>query len=111
MLEIILDDQGNFPDRIEWGWRANRPILLALYNYAVCLWQEMKWKEAKKLLPKLLEMNPRNNTGVRFVYLAIIEGIAYIPFKERFKNNQKKLIEWFREKSGKYEKLKAYWEK
>ena len=76
VLEIITDESGNWPERIEWGWLENRHILRAISHYAYLLWEEGKTTDALKLFRQLLKLNPNDNQGARCAILALRLGLG-----------------------------------
>lgn len=54
-------------ERIVWGRLENRPYLRALGNLAISLSRQGRCEEAVELWEKLLELNPGDNQGVRFL--------------------------------------------
>jgi tetratricopeptide (TPR) repeat protein len=53
--------------RVPWGILENRPYLRALGNLALVLRQQQKWGEALAIHRRMLELNPDDNQGVRWL--------------------------------------------
>lgn len=106
VIEVILDDQGDFPESMPYGWLENRPCLSALFNYCLTLWKTLKWEEAESLMRQMLKMNPTDNHGVRFYLLAVLERMAYRTFLDRFpEDNDRTLMQWYEMDSKKFDVL------
>jgi len=109
VLELILDEEGNFPDKLEWGYTENRPILTAIGNYAIEKWSYLKWDEAAFVMEKVLSMNPNDNQGMRFFYLALKERMTFNQFMDRFiPKKPTEMFAWFNKEALKYKCLKDY---
>ena len=83
-LKKIADQQGNWPDRLEWVYLENRHIIRALFNQALLLWKEGTIDSALDFFRKLLRSNPNDNLGVRYFILAIRKNMKFTEFDERF---------------------------
>ncbi len=83
-LKKIADQQGNWPDRLEWVYLENRHIICALFNQALLLWKEGTIDSALDFFRKLLRSNPNDNLGVRYFILAIRKNMKFTEFDERF---------------------------
>lgn len=59
--------------RIPWGIVENRPYLRGLGNLALALAEQRKWVEALAVHQRLLEINPDDNQGVRYLI-----GVEYL---------------------------------
>ncbi len=53
--------------QILWGFIENRPYLRALANLALLLADQRRWAEAIAIHKQLLELNPDDNQGVRWL--------------------------------------------
>lgn len=112
VLEMILDDQGNYPDHMPWEWLENRPLLEALAVYAYQSWQYSKWEIAEEVYKKLLTMNPLDNQGSRFYYLGVLERIHPRDFLEKFNGEDPEIMfDWFEEEGPKHGELKHFFGK
>jgi len=92
-----------FPDQMEWGFLENRPILKALYNFAVSCWVPREKEETIKTFKLLLRLNPSDNQGARFCLLGILEGMSQHHFFHKM--DQSMMLPWFQENCGKYADL------
>jgi len=53
--------------KVDWGWLENRPYLRALANMALVQERQRRWPEALTLNQQLLELNPADHQGVRYL--------------------------------------------
>ena len=67
-VKLITDEQGNWPDILEWGWLENRHIIRTFLNKVISLWKNKKIDNALDLFGKLLKTNPRDNVGGTIYY-------------------------------------------
>lgn len=66
----ILASQGELERdgaKVPWGFLENRPYLRALGNMALVLAQQQRWDEALAIHERLLELNPDDNQGIRWL--------------------------------------------
>ena len=52
---------------VPWPILENRPYLRALGNLALALAEQRKWPEALAIHQRILELNPKDNQGVRYL--------------------------------------------
>jgi tetratricopeptide (TPR) repeat protein len=52
---------------VHWGFIENRPYLRGLANLALVLVEQKKWAEALAIHRQMLELNPNDNQGVRWL--------------------------------------------
>ena len=83
-MELILDKNKEWPDRLEWGWLENRHIIRAILNKAIDEWSSNNNEVALNLFRKLLITNPRDNAGVRFYILAILMNMSFDDYEKKF---------------------------
>lgn len=83
-IELITDEDGNWPESMRWGFTENRHIIRAILKKAVDLWDQKKSDAALELLRKLLRSNPSDNVGARHYILAIRLGMSHKKFEMRF---------------------------
>ena len=95
-----------FPDKMEWFTIENRPILKAIYNYAVSCWVPREMEKSVELFQLLLKLNPSDNQGARFCLLGILEGMSQHHFFHKM--DQSEMLDWFQKESGKYPLLDQY---
>ena len=60
-----------------WGDVRSRPFMRALSGRALCLWQIGQRDEARHIFAQMLEINPRDNQGARFLLHDLNEGLSY----------------------------------
>lgn len=104
-MELILDENKQWPDKMEWGWMANRPIIRAILNKAIDEWNAYNDDVALEIFRKLLRTNPRDNIGVRFYILAILEGMSFEAYERKFNKGgfyDTSSWEWFNKHSHKF---------
>jgi tetratricopeptide (TPR) repeat protein len=58
---------------VHWGFTENRPYLRGLANLALVLTEQKKWAEALAIHKRMLELNPNDNQGVRYLM-----GVEYL---------------------------------
>lgn len=66
-IEIFEQDRGHF-----WGLLETRPYMRARLGLANCLWLNGEREEAMSHYRALLELNPNDNQGVRYLLLACL---------------------------------------
>lgn len=113
-LDLITDDQGRWPDKLEWGWLENRHIIRSILNKAIFLWGKGKTEEALDLFRKLLDTNPVDNVGARLYILAIRMGMSLEEFEDRFNKGgyyDSEVMEWFDENYERFLDEFDQWEK
>lgn len=116
-VQRIVDKEGNFPKRIEWGWLENRHLIRAIESGAFELWEQNKNEEALEIFRKLLKSNPNDNIGARYDILALRLGLDS-DFEQTFivKDNPDYLdamkeINWFYANCKKFPEEFDWWEK
>ena len=113
-VALITDENGEWPDVLEWGWVENRHIIRAILNKAVLSWGNNDIECALDLFRKLLRTNPGDNPGVRFYILAIRMGISFEKFEKQFSRDgfyHTDLLDWFEENYPKFPDEFDWWEK
>lgn len=63
-----------WPKEMHWADLDNRPYLRAICNKAIYFHEDGKMDEAEKLYKLLLELNPNDNQGVRYLLAALFAG-------------------------------------
>lgn len=104
-INLITDDEDNWPDELPWAWLENRHILQTLLTKALSLWDEGKDEEALDLLRRLLGVNPPDNVGARYYILGIKEGTTFAEFENRFNKGgfyDEEVSDWFQSNKDKY---------
>lgn len=113
-IEIITDEEGNWPDKFEWAWLENRHIIRTILNKALNAWEKKETDEALWLLRKLLRTNPGDNVGARNFILAIKMNMSYDEFEDTFDKGgyyDMDLINWFDENFKRFPDEFDWWEK
>ncbi len=64
------------PTHVEWKTPHDRTLLRALHGLALVAFRRGDTKEAEKRFNDLLKLNPKDNTGVRFLLADIKKGRA-----------------------------------
>jgi len=111
-LELVTDEAGKWPDKLEWGWLENRHIIRTFIDMGLSYWKNNKPQKAYNLFKKLLKTNPNDNQGVRYFMLAILEEMSKKKFDERFGKDgfwDDKIDSWFGEKVKNHEKKFSPW--
>ena len=70
-LNLIVDENGKWPKRMEWGFIENRHIMRAIERYAYIVWEENNSELALEIYRKLLRVNINDNQGTRYAILAL----------------------------------------
>ncbi|KXA97299.1 hypothetical protein AKJ38_01520 [candidate division MSBL1 archaeon SCGC-AAA259I14] len=112
-LELITDEEGRWPDKLEWGWLENRHIIRSILNKAISLWGNGETEEALELFRKLLATNLADNVGARKYILAIRMGMSLEEFEDRFNKGgyyDSEVMEWFDENYERFSDEFDQWE-
>jgi tetratricopeptide (TPR) repeat protein len=112
--KLITDKNGQWPDRLEWGWLENRHIIRTIVNKALLLWDQGDTEIALDLLRKLLLTNPGDNAGARNYILAIRMNMSFEEFENRFNKGgfyDNEMVEWFDENYSKFPDEFDWWKK
>lgn len=111
----IVDKEGNFPKRIEWGWLDNRHLVRAIDRWARELWEDGKTEEALDIFREVLHSNLNDNIGARHDILAIRLGLGP-NYEQKFVAKGMdgyldafKLSEWFHEHSKEFPDEFGWW--
>ena len=83
-LDVLLDKNKNWPDRLEWGWLENRHILRLLLNKGIYEWKVGNKELAIEIFRRQLKLNPNDNAGVRQFILAIRMNLTFDQFEKKF---------------------------
>ncbi len=114
-LKMITDENGEWPDSMEWGWLENRHVIRALLNMAIVLWQFSSYHErALDILIKLFRSNPSDNIGARYYILAIRKKLTFDKYANRFERGgfaDHTLDEWFDKNYQDYPDDFDWWDK
>ena len=60
-----------------WGDVDSRPFMRALHGRGLCLWRLGQVDEARQVFTWMLELNPDDNQGVRFLLRDLDEGLSW----------------------------------
>ncbi|EMY78069.1 hypothetical protein LEP1GSC060_1859 [Leptospira weilii serovar Ranarum str. ICFT] len=96
-LNLILDDDGSWPDEFLWGFTENRHILRIVYKKAIGLWIKLEFVMALDLFRKLFSCNPEDQLGARYLILAIRKNMTFEEYDNKFDSDSGGLQEekWF----------------
>jgi len=115
-VRMITDDQGRWPDVLEWGWLENRHIIRTLLNKALDHWDKGETDPALEILRRLLRMNPGDNIGARDYILAIRMGMGFREYEETFASDGPfggydgiKMMNWFDENIDRFPDEFGWW--
>ena len=64
----------DFDGLLPWERIGNRPFLRCLHGYGICLWRFGRFRDAEKVLTRLLRLSPADNQGARFALTEVKEG-------------------------------------
>lgn len=108
-MELIRDEEGNLPDRLEWKHPTNRHIIKALIETGIMLWEVGELDRALEILKMIYRMNPSDEPGVRFYILGILENMDFEEFESIFTKegeyDKESLERWFNKRKEKFEKF------
>jgi len=111
-IELITDENGNWPEYLVWGFTENRHIIRAIFNRAVAFWDRGETDQALDLLRKLLKTNPPDNVGARNYILAIRMNISFDEYEDRFDKGgyyDSESINWFEMNAPDYPDEFGWW--
>jgi len=60
-----------------WGDVDSRPFMRALHGRGLCLWRQGQVDEARLVFAWMLELNPNDNQGARFILHDLDEGLSW----------------------------------
>ncbi len=60
-----------------WLEVDSRPFMRALHGRGLCLWQMGRVDEARQVFAWMMELNPNDNQGVRFLLAGLDEGLTW----------------------------------
>jgi hypothetical protein len=60
-----------------WLDLDSRPFMRALHGRGLCLWRLGRTDEARQVFAWMMELNPNNNQGVRFLLHDLDEGLSW----------------------------------
>ena len=65
---------GKMPDHVDWDAPHDRALLRALHGQALVSFRKGETKEAERRFEELIALNPKDNTGARFLLNDIKKG-------------------------------------
>ncbi len=113
----LIDNDGKFPDSLNWGFIENRHIIRMIFNFAMFVWSNDEDKEiALNIFMELLKSNPNDNIGARYSIAAILEGFgSQEEYEEHFESENgmgleyEALEKWFCESAQKHLDVIGWW--
>jgi len=108
-FELIKDEEGRLPDRLEWKHETNRHIIKAILEAGIMFWEIGEIDRALEVLKTLYRLDPDDPIGVRYYILAILEGMGFEEFELTFGKNggydKESLEKWFKNHGEKLKEL------
>jgi tetratricopeptide (TPR) repeat protein len=74
--ERTIGDPARYPGPF-WFDVDSRPFMRALHGRGLCLWRLGRTDEARQVFAWMLELNPHDNQGVRFLLHDLDEGLSW----------------------------------
>lgn len=71
-----IGDPARYPSPF-WGDVDSRPFMRALHGRGLCLWRLGRTDEARHIFGWMLELNPNDNQGARFLLADMDEGMSW----------------------------------
>jgi tetratricopeptide (TPR) repeat protein len=71
-----VGDPARYPGPF-WGDVDSRPFMRALHGRGLCLWRLERRDDARQVFAWMLELNPNDNQGVRFLLHDLDEGLSW----------------------------------
>jgi tetratricopeptide (TPR) repeat protein len=71
-----IGDPARYPHPF-WGDVDSRPFMRALHGRGLCLWRLGRTDEARQVFVRMLELNPNDNQGARFLLADRDEGLSW----------------------------------
>jgi len=72
----IIGDPARYPGPF-WLDVDSRPFMRALHGRGLCLWRLGRADEARPVFAWMLELNPNDNQGIRFLLYDLDEGLSW----------------------------------
>lgn len=117
----IADINGDWPERMEWGFLTNRHLIRMLHHFGWTLWYYGQSQHALQIFRRLLRMCPNDNIGVRYEILSIRLGLDPVGWEDSFLVTDGPMAgtaldafsvnTWFSEESQNFPDEFAWWEK
>lgn len=74
LKEALKAFKGAMPTHVDWNAPHDRALLRALHGLALVSYRRGDVKDAEKRFKELVELNPKDNTGARFLLEDIRKG-------------------------------------
>jgi len=71
-----IGDPARYPGPF-WGDVDSRPFMRALHGRGLCQWRLGWVSEARQIFVRMLELNPNDNQGARFLLADLDEGLSW----------------------------------
>ena len=90
-----IGDPARYP-RPFWLDLDSRPFMRALHGRGTCLWRLEQIDEARQVFAWMLELNPNDNQGARFLMRDLDEGLSWEESVAREEEERQRQAEAFR---------------
>jgi len=90
-----IGDPSRYPSPF-WLDLDSRPFMRALHGRGLCLWRLGQMEEARQVFAWMLELNPNDNQGVRFLLGDLDEDLSWEEGAARDEAQEKEQAEAFR---------------
>jgi tetratricopeptide (TPR) repeat protein len=97
-----IGDPSRYPGPF-WGDVDSRPFMRALRGQGLCLWRLGRVDRARRVFVWMLELNPNDNQGVRFLLHDLDEGLSWEESMAREEEEAKRRESAFRRAMEKVE--------
>ena len=74
LAQALTFYKGKMPDHVDWDAPHDRGLLRALHGLALVSYRRGDAKDAEKRFSQLVKLNPRDNTGAKFLLADIKKG-------------------------------------
>jgi tetratricopeptide (TPR) repeat protein len=91
----VIGDPSRYPNPF-WLDVDSRPFMRALHGRGLCLWRLERVDAARQVFARMLELNPNDNQGVRFLLHDIDEGLSWEEGAARDEEREKEQAEAYR---------------
>ena len=110
----LIDRDGEFPDKLPWGFVENRHIIRVIFNFAMFIWENSDKEIALEIFLNLLKSDYNDNVGARYSIVAILEGFnSQEEYEEQFESEMgldyMKVEEWFYKSAVKHMDVIGWW--
>ena len=110
----LIDRDGEFPDKLPWGFVENRHIIRVIFNFAMFIWENSDKEIALEIFLNLLKSDHNDNVGARYSIVAILEGFnSQEEYEEQFESEMgldyMKVEEWFYKSAVKHMDVIGWW--